>query len=190
MAKKTPKRDDAPEIKHAAPRDENPAGAKSDAEKREALRGKIAAGQRRNEERSFADQAKAAADGALDYVKANPIKAVAGVAAAALLIGAMTGGGRRAGRKAGRKAGALATVATDAALAYGLGLLETASSATSKGQDKLADLGDTVGDKARAWQSTAAREGSALSDYLVDAARKSGKRASKTIDELRSRLQH
>ncbi len=163
---------------------------KSDAEKREALRGKIAAGQRRNEERSFADQAKAAADGALDYVKANPIKSVAGVAAAALLIGAMTGSGGRAGRKAGRKAGALATVATDAALAYGLGLLETASSATSKGQDKLADLGDTVGDKARAWQSTAAREGSALSDYLVDAARKSGKRASKTIDELRSRLQH
>lgn len=160
--------------------------SRTDAEKREALRGKIAAGEKRNAERSFADQAKAAADSALDYVKANPIKAVAGVAIGALLIGAMT----RPGRKAGKKAGALATVATEAALAYGLGLLESAGSAASKGQDKLADLGETVGTRARAWQSTAAKEGTALSDYLVDAARKSGKRASKTIDELRNRLSH
>ncbi len=159
---------------------------KTDAEKREALRGKIEAGERRNAERSFAEQAKAAADGALDYVKANPLKAVAGVTVAALLIGAMT----RPGRRAGRKAGALAGVATEAALAYGLGLLESAGSAASKGQDKLADLGETVGEKARAWQSTAAKEGSALSDYLVDKAKRSGKRAGKTIDELRSRLQH
>lgn len=162
------------------------AKSKTDAEKREALRGKIAAGERRNSQRSFGDQAKAAADGALDYVKANPLKTVAGVAVGALLIGAMT----RPGRRAGRKAGALATVATEAALAYGLGLLETAGNAASKGQDKLADLGETVGDKARAWQATAAKEGSELSDYLVKAARRSGKRAGRTIDELRSRLQH
>ena len=162
----------------AKPRAET-ASTKSDAEKREALRGKIAAGERRNSQRNFAE-------GAIDYVKANPFKAVAGVAVGALLIGAMT----RPGRKAGKKAGALATVATEAALAYGLGLLETAGNAASKGQDKLAELGETVGPKARAWQSAAAKEGSALSDYLVDAAKRSGKRAGKTIDELRSRLQH
>jgi hypothetical protein len=166
------------------------AAAKTDAEKREALRGKIAASERRNADRSFTDQAKAAADGALEYVKANPLKAVAGVAVSALLIGALSRPGRKAGRKAAAKTSALATVATEAALAYGLGLLETASSAASKGQDKLSDLGETVGDKARAWQSTAAKEGSDLSDYLVEAARRGGKRASKTIDELRSRLSH
>ena len=77
-----------------------------------------------------------------------------------------------------------------AALAYGLGLLDAASGAASKGQDKLADLGDTVGDRARVWQSTAAKEGSDLSDYLVSMARRGGKRAGKTIDELRSRLPH
>jgi ElaB/YqjD/DUF883 family membrane-anchored ribosome-binding protein len=162
------------------------AAAKSDADKREALRGKIAAGEQRNSQRSFADQAKAAADGAFDYVKANPIKAVAGVAIGALLIGAMT----RPGRRAGKKAGALASVATEAALAYGLGLMETAGNAASKGQDKLADLGETVGDKARAWQTTAAKEGSELSDYLVKVAKRSGKRAGKTIDQLRGRLSH
>lgn len=162
------------------------AASKSDAEKREALRGKIAAGERRNAERGFADRAKAAADGALDYVKANPLKAVAGVAIGALIIGAFT----RPGRKLTRKTGKLAGIATEAALAYGLGLLETAGSAASKGQDKLADLGESVSDKARAWQATAAKEGSALSDYLVKAAKRSGKRAGKSIDELRSRIQH
>ena len=155
------------------------APASSDAEKREALRGKIAAGERRNAQRGFADSA-------IGYVKANPLKSIAGVAIGALLIGAMT----RPGRKAGKKAGALATVATEAALAYGLGLMETAGKAASKGQDKLAELGETVGPKARAWQATAAKEGSALSDYLVDAAKRSSKRAGKTIDDLRSRLQH
>lgn len=162
------------------------ASAKTDAEKREALRGKIAAGERRNSQRSFGDQAKAAADGALDYVKANPLTALAGVAIGALIIGAFT----KPGRKITKKTGKLANIATEAALAYGLGLLESAGTAASKGQDKLADLGETVGEKARAWQSTAAKEGSELSDYLVKAAKRSGKRAGKTIDELRSRLQH
>lgn len=160
--------------------------SKTDAEKREALRAKIDAGEQRNAERSFADQAKGAADGALEYVKANPLKAVAAVAVGALVIGAMT----RPGRRAGRRAGALAGVATDAALAYGLSLLDAAGGAASKGQDRLAELGDTVGQKARAWQSTAASEGGDLSDYLVDIARRSGKRAGRTIDELRSRLSH
>ena len=162
----------------------------SDAEKREALKGKISASEQRNTERSFADQAKIAADDALGFVKSNPLKTVAAVAVGALVIGALTRPGRRAGRKAGHKAGTLATVATEAALAYGLGLLDAASGAASKGQDKLADLGDTVGDRARVWQSTAAKEGSDLSDYLVDVARRGGKRAGKTIDDLRSRLSH
>ncbi|HEU4820098.1 MAG TPA: hypothetical protein VFS87_02945 [Qipengyuania sp.] len=163
---------------------------KTDAEKREALRGKIAAAEERQAQRSFADQAKDAADSALGYVRANPLKTVAAVAVSALVIGALTRPGRRAGARAGRKAGALAGVATDAALAYGLSLLDSAGSAASKGQDKLADLGGTVGDKARAWQSAAAKEGSQLSDYLVEAARRSGKRAGKSIDDLRSRLRH
>lgn len=184
---KTPSR--AKAKTEAKPRARQAAG-KTDAEKREALRGKIEAGERRNAERSFADQAKAAADGAIDYIKANPLKAVAGVAVGALLIGAMTRPGRRAGRKAGAKASALAGVATEAALAYGLGLVEAASGAASKGQEKLADLGGTVGDKARAWQKDAAREGSELSDYLLGVAKRSGKRAGRTIDDLRSRISH
>ncbi len=166
------------------------APANTDAEKREALRGKIAASEERQAQRSFADQAKDAADNALGYVRANPLKTVAVVTVGALVIGALTRPGRRAGAKAGRKASKFATVASDAALAYGLSLIDGASHAASKGQDKLSDIGSTVGSKASAWTSAAGKEGSQLSDYLVEAARRSGKRAGKTIDELRSRIQH
>ena len=158
----------------------------TDAEKREALRAKINAGEARQAERTLADQAKDAADGALEYVKSNPIKSVAAVAIGALLIGAMT----RPGRKAGKRAGKLASVATDAALAYGLSLLDAGKDAAETGQDRLADLSKSARKNAREWQDYAAREGNELSDYLIAAARRSGKRAGKTIDELRSRIAH
>ncbi len=163
---------------------------RTDAEKRKDLRAKIDAAEQRNEARGLAEQAKAAADGALDYVKANPLKSVAAVAAGALVIGALTRPGRRAGRKAGARMGTLAGVAADAALAYGLSLLDAGKDAAGKGQDALTDLGDAARKNGRAWQSTAAREGSELSDYILGAAKRSSKRASKTIDELRSRISH
>lgn len=164
--------------------------ARTDAQKRAALKDKIAEGEKRQAQRSFADQAKDAADSALGYVRANPLKTVAAVAVSALVIGALTRPGRKMGKKVGRKTGKLAGVATDAAIAYGLSLLNGVSGAASKGQDKLADIGGKVGDTASSWSSAAAKEGSQLSDYLVDAARRGGKRAGKTIDDLRGRLQH
>ena len=156
----------------------------TDAQKREALRAKIEAGETRQAERSFAEQAKAAADDALEFVKANPLKSVAAVAAGALLIGAMT----RPGRRAGKKAGKLAGLATDAALAYALGLFDAGKDVADEGQDRLADLSGKARKSARDWQDYAAKEGSDLSDYLLAAAKRSGKRASKTIDDLRGRL--
>lgn len=156
----------------------------TDTQKRDELRAKIEAGESRNADRSLSEQARAVADDAVAFVKANPLKSVAAVAVGALLVGAMT----RPGRRAGRKAGAMAGVATEAALAYGLGLLEAASGAASKGQDSLAEFGDTVGHKARTWQASAAREGANLSDQLVRAAKRGGDRAGRTIEELRSRL--
>jgi len=163
---------------------------KTDAEKREALRAKIESAEERQAQRSFSDQARDAADSALGYVRANPLKAVAAVAVGALVIGALTRPGRRAGARAGRKASRLASVATDAALAYGVSLFDSASNAAHRGGDKLANLGAAASDKAGAWTSAAAREGNNLSDYLVDTARRSGRRAGRTIDDLRSRLQH
>lgn len=165
--------------------------AATDAQKRKALRARIDArtgeARQRRDERGLADQARNAADGAIAYVRANPLVSIAAVAVGALVIGALT----RPGRRAGRKAGALAGVATDAALAYGLSLLDSASTAASKGQDRVADLGDSrVGGRARDLQATAIREGGNLSEYLVTAARRSGQRAGRTIEDLRSRITH
>ena len=162
----------------------------TDAQKRKALRARIDArteqAQKRRDERGLADQARDAADGAIAYVRANPLVSIAAVAVGALVIGALT----RPGRRAGRRAGALAGVATDAALAYGLSLLDSAGSAASKGQDRMGELGEKVGGRVRDFQATAVREGSNLSDYLVTAAKRSGQRAGKTIEELRSRITH
>jgi hypothetical protein len=69
-------------------------------------------------------------------------------------------------------------------------LLDGAGNAASKGQSKLSDLGNTVGGKAGAWKSTAARESGELSDYLVRAAKRGGKNAGKSIRDLRNRLSH
>lgn len=160
--------------------------SKTDAQKREALRAKIDAAEIRIEQRSLSGQAKDAADGALSFVKANPLKSLAAVAIGALIIGSLT----RPGRRAGRKAGVLAGAASEAALAYALGLFESASNAGSKSQGRLSDLGESVSAKARSWQSTGAREVGELSDYLISAAKRSGKRAGRTIDELRGRISH
>lgn len=157
---------------------------KTDAEKREALRAKIESSEQRNAERSLADQARGVADDAMDYVKANPLKTVAAVAVGALLIGAMT----RPGRRAGRRAGAWAGLAGETALGYALGLFDRAGSATRRGQHRLGEIGGHVGNRARSWSRSAVNEGSELSDYVLDAARRGGRRASRTIDELRARL--
>lgn len=162
----------------------------TDAQKRKALRAKIESrtgeAQKRRDERTLADQARNAADSAIAYVRANPLVSIAAVAVGALVIGALT----RPGRRAGRKAGALASVATDAALAYGLSLLDSAGNAASRGQERMGDLGERMSGRVRDLQTTAMREGGALSDYLVNAAKRSGRRAGRTIDDLRSRITH
>ena len=160
--------------------------AETDAERRDALREKIAAGNSRNSARSFQQQARDAAEDALDYVKAHPLKTVTAVAVGALLIGALT----RPGRRAGRKAGAFAGTAADAALTYGLSLLQSAADAASKGQAELAEMGRAAEVRTRGWRSAVLKEGGELSEYLQTAARRGGKRASKTIDDLRSRISH
>ncbi|WP_133365225.1 hypothetical protein [Qipengyuania sediminis] len=160
--------------------------AKTDAEKREALRARIESSEQRNAQRSFVDQAKSATDGAMEYVKANPLKAVAAVAVGALVIGAMT----RPGRRAGRRAGALTRVAGDAALAYGLSLFDSAGSAARRGHNRIGEFGANSGDKARGWRRSAADGSSELTDTILDAARRGGRRAGRSIEQLRSRLTH
>ena len=72
----------------------------TDEQKREKLRERIEAGEQRNEERTLAEQAKDAADSAMEFTKKHPFAVVGGVLLAGLAIGAMTRPGRRIGRRA------------------------------------------------------------------------------------------
>lgn len=149
----------------------------SDQEKRDQLRARIEAGERRVEERTLADQAREAADNAIDFAKAHPIATVAGAVAVGLVIGAMT----KPGRRLARRGGAWTSYATDAALAYGLSMLEGAG-------DKLEDFGDAAGTQARRLKRDAGYRIDTLGDSLSSNRRKAGRKSSRAIRDLRARF--
>ena len=149
----------------------------SDEQKREQLRARIEAGEKRNEGRSFADQAKEAADSAVDFAKKHPIATVAGAVAIGLAIGAMTS----RGRQLGRRGGSLAAYAADAALAYGLSMVEGAG-------DKFEDYSDAAGTQARRLKRDAGYRADALGDVLRSSGRKASRKSSRTVRDLKARV--
>ncbi|RDC59877.1 hypothetical protein HME9302_01073 [Alteripontixanthobacter maritimus] len=157
-------------------------------EKREVLRNKIESGERRNEERTFADRAREAGDTATEFVKAYPIATIAGVAVLGLAIGAMTRPGRRVGAQAGRKASAFATYATEMGLAYAGGLFDSAGDVARAGGVKVENLGDTVAHSARKAKRTISTGAAQRNDDAKFVSRKAARRASRAYRDLRARL--
>lgn len=159
-------------------------------EKRDELRERIEAAERRNEERSLADYARDATDTATEFVKDHPLVAVAGVAAIGLAIGAMTRPGRRYAREAGARTSAFATYISELGLAYASGLLDTAGDAALAGRDKLEDLGDAVGDSSRSLRRAAAHRAGDTSDAARRLKRDLGKKTSRSFRGLRRSVTH
>lgn len=149
----------------------------SDQEKRDQLRARIQAGEQRLEERNFADQARDAADTAVAFVKKHPVATVAGAVTIGLAIGAMT----RRGRALGRRGGSLAGYAAEAAMAYGLSMIQGAG-------DRVEDLSDVAGTKARGLKRDAAYRFDAMSDSLRTTGRKASRKGARTVRDLRSRF--
>ena len=79
---------------------------------RDSLRARIEAAERRNAERSLADQARAAAEKASDFARANPLTVIGGALAVGLVIGLATRPGRKV---AGRAVGAVSAAASGVA---------------------------------------------------------------------------
>ncbi|MCL9982818.1 MAG: hypothetical protein NBV60_06640 [Erythrobacter sp.] len=132
---------------------------------RDSLRARIEAAERPNAERSLADQARAAADAAVDYTRAHPLTVIGGALAVGLLLGLATRPGRRVASKAVSAVGAaasgaansaasgvkgvttaggakVATLLGEAAMAYAMKLLDELLQGASDGQDKLGELCD------------------------------------------------
>lgn len=151
--------------------------ALTDEQKREQLRARIEAGERRNEERSITDQAKDVADSAIEFAKKHPVATVAGAVAIGLAIGAMT----RRGRELGRRGGSLASYAADAAIAYGLAMIEGAG-------DRVEDLSDAAGTQARRIKRDAGYRLDSMGDSIRSSGRKASRKSSRTYRDLRNRF--
>ncbi|MBX7540777.1 hypothetical protein [Qipengyuania sphaerica] len=149
----------------------------TDQEKRDQLRARIEAGERRNEERSYLDQAKDVADSAIEFAKKHPVATVAGAITIGLAIGAMT----RRGRELGRRGGSLASYAADAALAYGLSMIEGAG-------DKFEDFSDAAGTQARRMKRDAGYRLDSMSDSLRSSSRRASRKSSRAYRGLRAKI--
>lgn len=155
------------------------------ADKRDALRARIDAAERRNADRTLADQAREAADAAMDYTRANPAKVIGGAVLVGLVIGLLTRPGRQVASNAARStAGAISGAAASTS--------RTAKRLTSGRRPSL--VGRTLGDAIAGYAATfiaemrhAAHEGKERADELGEVASKRSKRlASDTADAASS----
>lgn len=167
---------------------------------RDSLRARIEAAERRNAERNLADQAREAAAAATDYARAHPLAVVGGALALGLVIGLATRPGRKAAARAAEAVGAAASGAAsnassgvrdiaarggsklgaligNALMAYAMQVIEEVLDGTRAGQEKLGDLSDTAGEKARTVTDTARK---AVSETTRKAATAARRVASKT----------
>lgn len=150
--------------------------------KRAALKGKINAAEKRNAnrnaDRSMTDYAREARDGATSFVKQHPITTVVGGLALGVLVASFVPGpGRKLRKQATKRGAVMAGVLADLALTYGKDILDGAGKAARTGQDRLGDLGSSIGGGAR----DASREAGSFT-------REAGERAVKTLRDLRSRM--
>ena len=154
-------------------------------DKRPGLKDRIAAAKQRHAERetSFLEDAGEIATDAKDsftqFAREHPLAVVAGGLAAGILISALFK--KSPTRKLGRKAAGLAALGAEFAAAYAQQTMETAQEAGRAGAEKLEDIGDAVGDKARGLRRDAAHYAGGASDQARITARKAGKRLSRAI---------
>ena len=134
---------------------------------RDSLRTRIEAAERRNAERTLADNARTAATAGADYTRAHPLTVISGALAAGLVIGLLTRPGRRlAGRVVSGATGAVSGAASSA----GSGV----KSITARGGSRI---GTMVSEAAVAYIMT-------LIDDLIEAARSGQERAEEAADGL------
>lgn len=117
--------------------------------KRDELRMKIEASERRIADRTLAEQAQEAAKAATDYARANPMKVVGGAVALGIVIGLLTSPGRRVAKTAATgAAGAVSTAATSTAHAVSSAASGAAGSArravSSRGSKFLGLIADAL----------------------------------------------
>ncbi len=165
--------------------------------KRDALRARIEAAERRIAARTLADDARDAARAAADYARANPGKVVAGALVLGVVIGLLTTPGRTMAGKAAarvtgiasRKAGSAVSEAVakfgmmlaNAAVAQGLQLVNDVLDSASTGKERAGELvGKAAGE--------AQRLGREAADTSSDLARRTRAAAEAAAQDIAKRV--
>jgi ElaB/YqjD/DUF883 family membrane-anchored ribosome-binding protein len=132
--------------------------SESTADKRQAIKQRIAAAQDKQTARdgdsltkTLGEKAVAARDGVTTFAREHPVATIAGGLAIGVLISAMFKNSptRRAGRYAGEKAAGLASLGSEVAGSLLQQVLETTAQARQTGAEKLEDAGDAARSSAR-----------------------------------------
>jgi ElaB/YqjD/DUF883 family membrane-anchored ribosome-binding protein len=177
-------------------------------DQRDALRARIEAAERRNADRSLADQARAAADAAIDYTRANPLTVIGSALAFGLALGLLTRPGRRvAGRAlhsasdaisgaatsassgvktvASRGGSRIGTLIGEAALGYAMTMIDEVLDAAREGKERAEDLGEAAGTQARKIGAGASDAAGSAADSTRALARKTADAALSAVRDIR-----
>lgn len=177
-------------------------------DQRDALRARIEAAERRNAEKSLADQARAAADAAIDYTRANPLTVIGGAVAFGLVIGLLTRPGRRVAGRALHSAGdaisgvassatsgvksitarggsRLGTMIGEAAMAYAMTMIDDMLDAAHEGRTRAEDLGEAAGAQAKKLSAGASEAARSAADSTRTLARKTRDAALGVVRDIR-----
>lgn len=175
---------------------------------RDSLRARIEAAERRNAERSLADNAREAAQAAADYTRANPLMVIGGALAVGLAIGLLTRPGRQVAQRvassatgavsgaassaasgvkgvAARGGSRLGEMLSQAAVAYVISLIDEAMDSARAGQGRAADLGDAASVQARKLKAGAAQVAGNAADSSRALARKTRDTAGRVVGDLK-----
>lgn len=175
--------------------------------KRDTLRARIEAAERRNAERNLADNARAAATAAIDYTRAHPLTVIGGALAAGLVIGLLTRPGRQVAHRmvtsatgavsgaassassgakgvAARGGSRLGLMLGEAAVAYAMKLIDEALETARTGQDRAEEFGDAAGEKARKLTAGAAQAAGVAAENSRSLARQTRNSAARVVNEI------
>ncbi len=158
--------------------------------KRQAIKERISAAQTRNDARrepslleQIGEQAVAVKDEFTAFARKHPVATVAGGIALGVLISALFKNSptRKAGRYAGKKAIGLATLGSEAVSSFAEHLMESTADIRQTGVDRLEDVNDALGDKARKVKRDAAYKLDNASDTARITARNLGKTLARSM---------
>ena len=98
--------------------------------------------------------------------------------------------GSAGGRRWRRRGGAFATLAADAALAYGARMVDGVLDGAQYAGDRIEDFGDSAATTARGLRRDASYKFDVAGDALRASGRKAGRKGNRAFRAMRTRIKH